>query len=38
MTLFETVYGRKPPSLVRVLQGETRVEVVEAELMDSESY
>jgi len=34
MTLFETVYGRKPPSLVRVLQGETRVEVVEAELMD----
>ena len=34
MTLFEAVYGRKPPSLVRVLQGETRVEAMEAELMD----
>jgi len=34
MTPFETVYGKKPPSLVRVLQEQTRVEVVDDELMD----
>lgn len=33
-TPFETVYGRTPPTMVRWVQGETRVEVVQRELMD----
>jgi hypothetical protein len=33
-TPFETVYGRKPPTVVRFLQGETKVEAVATELMD----
>ncbi|XP_073221532.1 uncharacterized protein [Cicer arietinum] len=33
-TPFEVVYGRKPPSVVRYLSGETKVEAVTAELVD----
>lgn len=33
-TPFEAVYGRKPPTVVRFLQGETKVEAVAAELVD----
>ena len=31
-TPFELVYGRKPPMITRLLQGETRVEAVQKEL------
>ncbi|KAJ9564989.1 hypothetical protein OSB04_000955 [Centaurea solstitialis] len=34
LTPFQVVYGRKPPMLVRYTQGETRVEQVEADLVD----
>ncbi|XP_050915888.1 uncharacterized protein LOC127130982 [Lathyrus oleraceus] len=33
-TPFEAVYGRKPPTVVRFLQGETKVEAMAAELVD----
>ena len=33
-TPFEIVYGRPPPKLTRWLQGETRVEAVQRELID----
>ncbi|KAI5418581.1 hypothetical protein KIW84_042997 [Lathyrus oleraceus] len=33
-TPFEAVYGRKPPTVVRFLQGETKVEAVATELVD----
>ena len=33
-TPFEVVYGRKPPTIIRFTQGETRVEAVAAELVD----
>ena len=34
MTPFEAVYGRKPPTFGRVVQGETRVEAAETELLE----
>ncbi|MCI26772.1 Ty-3/Gypsy retrotransposon polyprotein, partial [Trifolium medium] len=33
-TPFEVVYGRQPPLLTRWLQGETRVEAVQRDLLD----
>jgi hypothetical protein len=33
-TPFEIVYGRPPPVMTRWIQGETRVEVVQRDLMD----
>jgi len=33
-TPFEVVYGRTPPLLVHFTQGETRVEIVAADLVD----
>nr|XP_004511253.1 uncharacterized protein LOC101502931 [Cicer arietinum] len=33
-TPFEAMYGRKPPTVVRYLQGETKVKTVAAELVD----
>ena len=34
MTPFEAVYGRQPPKIVQVVQGEVRVEAVQKDLVE----